>query len=766
MRSLRVLVIEDSADDAELLLLALTRSEFGFIHHRRVDSARDLAAALDEDSWDIVIADYAMPGFSGAEALKEIRQRGLDIPFIFLSGSMSEDIAVAAMRAGAQDYVTKGNLKRLVPAIERELLEMETRRAHARAEAAQKSIQARFEQILTLAPDAIIAADADRRITLFNRAAAILFAYGNETVLGRDIGDLLPDLKIITHGDGDEVERRRSNGRRSDGSEFPAELSISRSTENNETTFTVMVRDVTEREEMLQSTRQANRRLEAVLQSSPLAIVSLAADFRVLTWNRSAERTFGHAASDVIGQSCPFIKAFGEATFADFFDRLNRGELLQDIDLLYRGPAGDQEIRLSAAPLYRDGLYRDGETGISNFLGAVLVLEDVTDSRLLQRQLSHAQRMETVGQLTGGIAHDFNNLLAVIIGNLDLLEEEIRGNEKAVALSGRALKASLRGADLTRKLLAFARKQTLEATAFDLNALVSDIEELITRTLGEGIKVQSKLAPDLWPVFADATQVESALTNLAVNARDAMPRGGRLVIETGNRVLDEAYAAENLDVISGPYVMLAVSDTGDGIPPEILGRIFEPFFTTKEEGRGTGLGLSMVYGFAKQSHGHVKVYSEVGHGTTVRLYLPRAVTDELAPRSEHADQASAPQGNNVTILAVEDNDEVRAVVTQQLTVLGYRVITATNATEALAVIDRGEPIDLIFSDVVMPGKMSGIELVAEAARRRPGIKTLLTSGFTEASLQGNDATLEAVGLLSKPYRLQDLAKRLRDVLTD
>jgi CheY-like chemotaxis protein len=256
------------------------------------------------------------------------------------------------------------------------------------------------------------------------------------------------------------------------------------------------------------------------------------------------------------------------------------------------------------------------------------------------------------------------------------------------------------------------------------------------------------------------------LTNLAINARDAMPRGGRLVIETGNRVLDDAYAAENIDVKPGSYVMLAVSDTGEGIAPEILGRIFEPFFTTKEEGRGTGLGLSMVYGFAKQSHGHVKVYSEVGHGTTVRLYLPRAASDEVAARSDHAEETSTPQGNNVTILAVEDNDEVRAVVTQQLTALGYRVITATNAAEALAVLDRGEAADLIFSDVVMPGKMSGIELVAEAARRRPGIKTLLTSGFTETTLQGNEPHPETVGLLSKPYRLQDLAKRLREVLSE
>ncbi|MDY0883502.1 response regulator [Dongia soli] len=761
MRSLRVLVIDDSQEDAELSLLALTRGDFGLIHHRHVDSAGDLAVALEEDSWDIVIADYAMPGLNGAEALKEIRRRGLEIPVIFLSDSISEDVAVAAMGAGAQDCVAKRNLERLAPAVKRGLSDMERRRAHARAEAAQRSIQARFEQILTLAPDAFIAADADHRITVFNRAAAILFAYRNETMLGRDIGSLLPDLKLAAEEGSGMIERRRSIGRRSDGSEFPVELSISQSTEEGDTTFTVMVRDVTEREQMLQLTRQANRRLEAVLQSSPLAIVSLAADFTVLTWNRSAERTFGHATNDVIGQACPLVKTFGEARFIDFFDRLNRGELLQDIDLLHRGPSGDQEIRLSAAPLYRDG-----ETAGSNFAGAVLVLEDVTHSRSLQRQLNHAQRMETVGQLTGGIAHDFNNLLAVIIGNLDLLEEEIRGNEKATALAGRALKASLRAADLTRKLLAFARKQALEQIAFDLNTLVGDVEELIVRTLGEGIKVQSKLAPDLWPVFADPAQVESALTNLAVNARDAMPRGGCLVIETGNRVLDDAYAAENLDVKPGAYVMLAVSDTGDGIPPEILSRIFEPFFTTKEEGRGTGLGLSMVYGFAKQSHGHVKVYSEVGHGTTVRLYLPRAATDDVASRLGHAQQTSTSQGNNVSILAVEDNDEVRAVVTKQLTALGYRVVAAANADEALAVLDRGEPVDLIFSDVVMPGKMNGIELVAEASRRRPGIKTLLTSGFTEASLQGNEPHPEAVGLLSKPYRLQDLAKRLREVLSD
>lgn len=401
----------------------------------------------------------------------------------------------------------------------------------------------------------------------------------------------------------------------------------------------------------------------------------------------------------------------------------------------------------------------DGELAI------LVILRDITRRKATERQLWHAHRLEAVGQLTGGLAHDFNNLLAVIIGNLDLLEEELKENPKAGELAAMALKASLRGAELTRQLLAFSRRQTLQATAFDLNDLVNSTIQLLRRTLGEETEILANLADDLWPVFADPTQVESALANLAINARDAMPNGGYLTIETSNKHLDEQYMQENTEVTPGDYVMLAVSDTGTGIPPDVLSKVFEPFFTTKKDGKGSGLGLAMIYGFAKQSGGHIKIYSEAGYGTTVRLYLPRAdvveKTATVAPPKE-----PTPPPASAVILVVDDNADVRRIAVRQLCELGYQTVEAKDTEDAMQILAQDQPIDLLFTDVVMPGGMRGDELARQARRLRPELKVLFTSGFAEASIENGHRSSEVKrrNLLSKPYRKQDLAQRVEETL--
>jgi CheY-like chemotaxis protein len=319
----------------------------------------------------------------------------------------------------------------------------------------------------------------------------------------------------------------------------------------------------------------------------------------------------------------------------------------------------------------------------------------------------------------------------------------------------------MRGAELTRQLLAFARRQSLDAKLVDINERVNGTMDLLRRTIGERIEIKTTLAADLWPAQVDPTQLESALVNLAINARDAMPDGGRLTIETGNATLDERYAGENIEVTPGEYVALAVSDTGTGMPPEVLARVFEPFFTTKPTGKGTGLGLSMVYGFARQSHGHVKIYSELGHGTTVRLYLPRGSGDADPAAATPAALPLAQAGER--ILLVEDNAEVRKVVTAQLAELGYRVVEAAGAEVALELLRGGEPVDLLFSDVVMPG-VTGDQLAKAARALRPGLKVLLTSGFAKSSMQSGPRPEEFRNLLSKPYRKSELAAKLRAVL--
>jgi signal transduction histidine kinase len=381
-----------------------------------------------------------------------------------------------------------------------------------------------------------------------------------------------------------------------------------------------------------------------------------------------------------------------------------------------------------------------------------------------QQQLHQAQKMEAVGQLTGGIAHDFNNLLTIVIGNVDALSTLYDDNPKAKEFADLALKASLRGADLTRQLLVFSRQQRLQPRVVNLNELVKGVASLLRRTIGTNIEIRTELDSELWLAEVDPAQVESALVNLAVNARDAMPNGGQLTIESANRSLDDAYAGEHRDVTPGDFAMLAVTDSGTGIPAAILSRVFDPFFTTKEVGKGTGLGLSMVYGFAKQSGGHVKIYSEEGHGTAIRLYLPRAYTDKVTVGKLEEFDGARLAGNGESVLVVEDNEDVRLLVTRHLGELGYRVLLAGNASEALKVVEGPEKLDLLFTDIVMPGKLTCEALVKRALEVRPKLAVLLTSGFSEAAIQGSLLANNQNALLSKPYRKQDLARKVREVL--
>jgi signal transduction histidine kinase/CheY-like chemotaxis protein len=378
-------------------------------------------------------------------------------------------------------------------------------------------------------------------------------------------------------------------------------------------------------------------------------------------------------------------------------------------------------------------------------------------------RLVQAQKMEAIGNLTGGLAHDFNNLLGIIIGNLDLLRGQPGGgvtkDPNLNQLSSEALDAALRGADLTRRLLAFARRQTLQPQRTDLNELIEGISKLLRRTLGADIEIKLNLEPHLWPANVDPSQLGASLINIVNNARDAMPKGGTLTIATSNSHLDEDYVAAYADLAPGDYTLIEVSDTGTGIPPEMLNHIYDPFFTTKEQGKGTGLGLSMVFGFTKQSAGHINVYSEVGHGTTFRLYLPRDRTAAAAPE---APKATMHKGNE-TVLAVEDNEGLRRVVVRQLNELGYRVLEAPDGAAALKVLER-EPVDLLFTDIMMPGGLSGYDLAKQAAARWPSLKVLLTSGFPETKLNGNGNASVKMHLLTKPYRKGDLASALRKAL--
>jgi signal transduction histidine kinase len=398
-----------------------------------------------------------------------------------------------------------------------------------------------------------------------------------------------------------------------------------------------------------------------------------------------------------------------------------------------------------------------------DFMKALVEEKDrlLYDKNVADLQLRQAQKMEAVGQLTGGIAHDLNNILTVITGTIEILAEGVADRPELSAITKMIEEAAARGADLTQRLLAFARKQPLQPREVDVNSLVIEAANLLRPTLGEQIEVHMVLADDASRALIDPSQLTNAILNLALNARDAMADGGKLTIETGNVVLDENYAIMNSDATAGNYVMVAVTDSGHGIPADILDNVFEPFFTTKDVGKGSGLGLSMVYGFVKQSNGHIKIYSEEGHGTTLRIYLPRAVG--AAPPAE-LESVSSMEGGHETILVVEDDNLVRTFVVGQIKSLGYVTLAAGNAAEALIVIDSDQKIDLLFTDMIMPGSMNGRQLADRALQHRASLKILFTSGYSNEAIIHHGHLDAGVLLLAKPYRKPDLARMIRAAL--
>ena len=400
---------------------------------------------------------------------------------------------------------------------------------------------------------------------------------------------------------------------------------------------------------------------------------------------------------------------------------------------------------------------------LGNHYGRIWTFRDITERRQLEEQFRQSQKMEAVGQLTGGIAHDFNNLLTVILGCSEFIGEEAKENPRLSKMAQMILDAARRGADLTQRMLAFARRQALQPKPIDVNRMLVNMESLLRRTLSADIELEVIQSREDCTALVDLTQLESALLNLCVNARDAMPGGGKLIVETGIATLDSDYAEQNPDVTPGQYILVSVSDTGSGISPENLERVFDPFFTTKEVGKGTGLGLSMVYGFAKQSQGHVKIYSEPGHGTSVKLYLPMA-DQKSEPANQEAELIADLHGSEI-ILLVEDNAPVREFAKTQLLYLGYQVLEAANGKDALAILREHPEIELLFTDVVMPGGLNGRELAQEARKLYPALKVLFSSGYAESAILDMGLLDEHVQLLNKPYSRLQLAKRIRGMLT-
>jgi PAS domain S-box-containing protein len=488
------------------------------------------------------------------------------------------------------------------------------------------------------------------------------------------------------------------------------------------------------------------------------AIFMLDQSGRVATWNAGAERIKGYMAEEVVGQH-----------FSIFYTEEDRRNGVPDQALATARRAGRIAMdgwrvrkggdRFWASIIINPVLDEAGRT-----VGFAKVTRDLTERRSMEEQLRQVQKMEAIGQLTGGIAHDFNNLLTVISGNIETVQRRINRTDPGLYRHlDAAFRAVERASTLTHRLLAYSRRQPLEPKPVELNRLIIGMSDLLGRTIGAHITIETVLAGGLWQVSADPNQIENAILNLAVNARDAMPEGGKLTIETANTHLDEQYARANAEVTPGQYVMLAVTDTGTGMTPDVVEKAFEPFFTTKEIGEGTGLGLSQVYGFIKQSGGHIKIYSEPGQGTTVRLYLTR-IREGLAVVQEDVPAAQPlPLGGREAILVVEDNDEVRAYTTDVLRELGYEVFEATEGDTALSLVASEPRIKLLFTDVGLPGPFNGRQIADEARKLRSDLKVLFTTGYAQNAIIHQGRLDPGVQLIVKPFNFASLAAKIRQM---
>ncbi len=628
-----------------------------------------------------------------------------------------------------------------------------SRQAHAEAESK------RLAQIVEKSLNEIYVFDAETlRFIQVNYGARKNLGYSEQQLGELTPVDIKPELtlsqfeKLIEplRDESEQLLLFETVHQRKDGSTYPVEVNLQLIQSSVGSVFVAIIQDITERKKQTEAFKLRDRAI-AEVDTGVLITDARQNDNPIVYANKAMERITGYTEAEMLGRNPSFLqgKDHDQPALDHIRSAIQEGVTVQETLRNFRKDGSKFVSQIVISPI------QDENGEVTHFIG---VQSDVTERLQTEDQLRQSQKIEAIGQLTGGITHDFNNLLTVVLANCELLANRFQDDEFASDLLNDVIAAAESGSSLTRQMMGFARQSPLEPKVLDLNTLVEDMTDMLVRSLGETIEVRRKLATDLGMTYADPGQIQNAILNLAINARDAMPNGGRLTIETARMVVDETLASEGLGLEPGRYIRLTVSDDGTGMSADVRERVVEPFFTTKEPGKGTGLGLSMVHGFAKQSGGNLEIYSELRHGTSVNLYLPAAGTAEAetsdAIRTSH-ERAVGSQ----TVLVVEDDARVRNVTVTRLEHLGYRVIEAESGKKALDILANSDDVDIVFSDLVMPGGMSGAELCAEVEETYPHIKRLITSGYAEVGAASSDGTV----WLRKPYTLNEMSMVFRQV---
>ena len=724
----------------------------------RVETRSEFLHALKQDRFDVILSECELPSFDGHVALTIVTRKYPHIPFVFFTDKNDDDAVVECLRHGAQDFLAKRNITRLSLVVGRVLQEAEDRLERQRAEEALKMSQEYAQNLVNSSLDMIISVDMNRRIVEFNKAAEEAFGYHRDEVIGKHVdllyarprqGLRIHKATVLSGKCVEEVQNVRKNGEF-----FTSWLSASilKNSHGELTGVMGVARDITENKR----TNEQLREHAALLDVAQDAIFIHDLPGKILYWNKSAERVYLWQASEAVGQN---VHTLLHADVAQQIEEHRktclhsgqwRGEMRQ------KTKSGKEVIVESRWTLVRNS---------ENVPRSILVVNtDITEKKQLELQFLRTQRMESIGTLAGGIAHDLNNVLTPIMSGLQILHRRI-SDEQSHRLLATLEASARRGTDIVKQVLTFARGAEGERSIIQPKHLVREIEKIARETFPKSIHLSQSTAKDLWTVNGDPTQLHQVLLNLCVNSRDAMPNGGTLNLNAENVVLDENYSRMDVEAKPGPYVVLTVADTGSGIAPAILDKIFEPFFTTKDPDKGTGLGLATVLGLVKHHKGFLNVYSEMGKGTTFKVYLPASDAEEVVKRDEVVHRFEEFAGRGKTVLMVDDEDSILEVTKETLTTCGYAVMTANDGTEAVALMaDNKGKVDVVVTDMMMPF-LDGPSTIRALRKISPGVKIIASSGLGNDSRIAEVESLHVEAFLTKPYTAETLLTTLQDVLS-